>query len=529
LKKNKETFMQGVVILMFSQFIIKIIGLVYKIYITNKEGFGDAGNAIFSASFQIYTLFLAFSCIGVPNAIAQLISAKSAIGDNKGAYRIFKVAISIFGFLGFLGTAILFVFAEKIANSYLGMPEAKLTIIALAPSVFMVAILSVFRGYFNAKEKIRVTANSQSIEQLLKTIFTFIVVETFSVISNKNTEILVAGAGVAGTVSTFFSLGYLYVSYIKNRQEIWQDVITSKKTEKESVRKIIKSILNLTFPMMIASILATANKSIDAFSIVNIIGRYTGIDEAKLQYGILTGKVESLVVLPYSFNIAFATALIPTISASRASGEMERAKKRMDFSILATILISLPCTGVLWFFSEPILKLLFPNAYLGSTMLKLCSISIVFVAIAQTIGGILQGLGKVKEPVIALVFGVIIKLILNPILLNIKSLNINGAIIATIISHIVTFSISFNYLKRYTKFKGNIFKFIIKPVIATIIMISISKCVYYQISFIGQNLSLIIALIVGIITYIFAVLLLKILSKDELYMLPFFNKLCKKQ
>ncbi len=77
-KKSKQGFMQGVLILMFSQFIIKIAGLVYKIYLTNKEGFGDTGNAIFSSGFQIYTLFLAVSSIGVPNAIARVNISKSS-------------------------------------------------------------------------------------------------------------------------------------------------------------------------------------------------------------------------------------------------------------------------------------------------------------------------------------------------------------------------------------------------------------------------------------------------------------------
>jgi len=526
LKEQKQTFMQGVMILMFSQLIIKIAGLVYKIYLTNKSGFGDTGNAIFSAGFQIYTLFLAISSIGVPNAISQLISSKSAVGDNKGAYRIFKIAISIFGLLGFLGTTILFIYADKIANTYLGIPEAELTIIALAPSVFIVAISSVFRGYFNGREKISVTANSQSIEQLLKTILTIVVVEIFAIISKNNTVIMVAGAAVAATVGTFFSFGYLYVIYIKNKREIWKDVITSTTKERQSVNTIIKSILSVSLPIALTALLAAANKSIDAFSIVNIISKYIDSEEAKFQYGILTGKVEGLVVLPYSFNIAFATTLIPTISASRARGEMDKAIKRIDFSILSTILICLPCTAVLFVFAEPILKLLFPNAYLGKTMLKICSLSIVFVAVTQTIGGVLQGLKKVKEPVIAIGAGAIVKLILNPILLQIQTININGAIIATIISHIVTFGISFYYLKKYINMKINIIKFIIKPMIATSLMVFVSWNIYSNINiFQSSNINLIISLIIGILVYAISIIILRILSKEEIYMLPYGNKI----
>lgn len=522
LKNNKQTFMQGVIVLMLSQVIIKITGLIYKIYLTNKNGFGDAGNAIFSSGFQVYTIFLAISSIGVPNAISQLISGKSATGDNKGAYRIFKIAITIFGLLGFLGTAVLFFSANKIANTYLGIPEAELTIIALAPSVFIVAVSSVLRGYFNGREKISITANSQSIEQILKTILTIVSVEIFGIISKKNTIIMVAGSAIASTLATFFSFGYLYTLYIKSKKEIWKDIITSAPKERESVKKIIKNILSVSLPITFTALLSAANRTIDTFSIINIISKYMSYDEAKFQYGILTGKVEGLVVLPYSFNIAFATTLIPTISAARARGEMEKAIKRINFSILATILISLPCTAILFAFSEPILKLLFPNAYLGKTMLKICSLSIVFVALTQTIGGVLQGLQKVKEPVISIGVGALVKLILNPILLNIKELNINGAIIATIISQIVTFSLSLYYLRKNIDVKIKFIKCVIKPIIATALMIFASLSLYTK-----MQLNIVISLIAGFIVYLISVIILKILSKEEICMLPYGNIIYK--
>lgn len=525
MKKNKQGFMQGVLILMVSQFIIKITGLVYKIYLTNKEGFGDTGNAIFSAGFQIYTLFLAISSIGVPNAIAQLISAKTAVGDNKGAYRIFKVAISIFGLIGFIGTTILFFYSHKISNEYLGIPEAEMTIMALAPSVFIVAISAVLRGYFNGREKISVTANSQSIEQILKTIFTIITVEIISKISLQNTTIMVSVAATTTTIATFFSFLYLYIMYKKNKREIWKDVVNSTFKERESILKIIKSILSLSLPMAFTSLLSATNRTVDAVTVVNTISKFMPIEEAKLQYGILTGKVESLVVLPYSFNIAFATTLIPTISASKARGEMNSAIKRINFSILLTILISLPCTAVFVVFAEPILKLLFPNAYMGKSMLQICSLSIVFVALTQTMGGVLQGLKKVKEPAIAIAVGSIVKLILNTILLPIEQLNINGAIISTITSHIVIFILTLYFLKKHINIDFNINKLIIKPVISTIFMIISAWSLYKNLHiFNSANFTLIISLIIGMIVYLISIAILKTLSKEEIYMLPYINK-----
>lgn len=76
---KKETFMQGVITLIFSQLLIKVLGLVYSLYLTNREGFGDTGNGIVAAGYQIYAMLLTISSIGVPNAISKLVSERIAI------------------------------------------------------------------------------------------------------------------------------------------------------------------------------------------------------------------------------------------------------------------------------------------------------------------------------------------------------------------------------------------------------------------------------------------------------------------
>ena len=78
-KPKKEGFMQGVITLMFSQILIKILGLVYTLYLTNRPGFGDKGNGICASGYQIYALLLTISSIGVPNAISKLVSERLAV------------------------------------------------------------------------------------------------------------------------------------------------------------------------------------------------------------------------------------------------------------------------------------------------------------------------------------------------------------------------------------------------------------------------------------------------------------------
>ena len=86
----------------------------------------------------------------------------------------------------------LFLGAETIATQYLKIPEARMALVALSPSIFLVSIASVFRGYFNGRENIEVTANSQTLEQVLKTVFTIAIVAFIAYISRHNTMLMAA-------------------------------------------------------------------------------------------------------------------------------------------------------------------------------------------------------------------------------------------------------------------------------------------------------------------------------------------------
>ena len=232
---KKESFMQGVITLIFSQVLIKLLGLIYTLYLTNREGFGDKGNGIVAAGYQIYAMLLTISSIGVPNAISKLVSERVAVGDNKGANRIFKIAFATFAVIGLVGSLLLFLGAGVIANIWLQIPEAEMTLVALSPAIFFVAISSVMRGYFNGRQNIKATARSQSVEQLFKTTLTIILVEIIAIISNASTQWMAGGATFATTLATITGFGYLYMFYQARRKEIATEIKSTVNYKYETI------------------------------------------------------------------------------------------------------------------------------------------------------------------------------------------------------------------------------------------------------------------------------------------------------
>ena len=269
-------------------------------------------------------------------------------------------------------------------------------------------------------------------------------------------------------------------------------------------------------------------KSIDAFTIVRILKEQIGETAAAIQYGILSGKVETLITIPFSFNMAFAVALVPGVAGYIAVGRWAQARRRIEFSILITILIGLPCMAIMGIFAEPILQLLFPNASSGSILLSLSSIGIIFVVLIQTLTGALQGLRKVVVPVIALGIGTIIKLVLNIIL--IERIGINGAAISSIVCYVISFIICFAALKKNINIKFKVNQFVLKPIIATGGMCVCSYWIYQKFMLglnLNRNISFLTALLIGVIIYILFIIILKIFNKEELLVFPNGEKLYK--
>ena len=527
-KLKGESFMQGVMALMFSQVLIKLLGLVYKWYLTNKEGFGDEGNAIYSAGFSIYALLLTISSTGVPNAVSRLVSAQIAKGDYRGAHRIFKIALATFAVIGLIGTMLLFFGAHYISNVWLAIPESELTLVALSPAIFFVAIVCVFREFFNGRGNMKAMANSQTIEQLFKTLFTILIVEIVAVSSGVNTTLMAAGANLATTFATITSFIYLFFYYKVRREDLAKEIVTSRPYRTKSIAGTVKKILSVSIPMSLSSILTSINRNIDSTTVVRGLKSFLTEAEAKAQYGILSGKVDTLTSLPLSFNIAFATALVPAITTAKTTGDMETGRKRVSFSLLVTMLIGLPCMIGMIIFAQPILNLLFPNAPEGAFILQVSSLAIIFTVLEQTVNGALHGLGKILVPATALSIGVILKLILNLVLVPIPAIGAAGAAFATVVCHAVAFLIGFTVLRKNMKLGLSFSKFIVKPLLASGMMSICAYGVYLLLGGINAGkMATIIAIIVAIIVYVLSVFVLKILDKEEIKMIPYGYKLNK--
>ncbi len=532
-KDKRQTFMMNVLTVVFSQVVIKLLGFLYRVVTTNIEGFGDAGNGYYNYGYQIYVLLLAISSVGIPNAIAKLVSEKCATDDFKGAYRIFKSALILFAVIGGALSALLFVFAPFIADVICDLPKVVHTLRVLAPAIFFVSMSSVIRGFFQGMNNMKATSTSQVIEQFLKSTSTILIV--MAMVGNPP-EYMAAGATLATTLSTFLSFIYLLGFYRANKKDIKERLRNAPPISHVPFRKIAKGILYVSIPISLGAIVSSINRVLDLMTVVRglqtaLAGMYDTPEALKAAANSLQGmlsKGDVIINLPLALNIAFSTVLVPTVAGALARGDKKTAGEKVSISLLMSVIIALPATAGCMLLSDNIFKALYPNAPEGGMLFAMSAVTIFFSAINQTNSGSLQGMGKVFVPAIGLLCGGAVKLVVNLLLVPIPSINIYGAPIGSILCQAIACAVTFFVMKKNLDFELSVTKYILKPLAATAIMSAAVFAVMKVTEPMGVIISTAAALAAGIAVYALAVFpIMKIFSDDELKTLPMGRKLIK--
>ena len=237
-EQKTNSFMKNVLILMFAQIMVKVLGLVYKFVITNFEGFGDTGLGYYSSGYQIYSLLLALSSIGIPSVISKLVSERIAINDQKGAQRVFKICMALFVGIGVILSCALYFGAEYIATVIYNVPDTQYVMKALAPAIMFVSASAVLRGYFAGQNDMKPTSYSQIIEQLLNCILSIVFVYS---LLGKEAYIMAAGGNLSTTVAIILTFIYLIAYYKKRKLKVDQKQKSAE--DNLTVWQLLKKIL----------------------------------------------------------------------------------------------------------------------------------------------------------------------------------------------------------------------------------------------------------------------------------------------
>lgn len=522
---QKDSFVKQASVLAIAGLVVKFLGFLYRIPLTAM--IGDVGNGIYSVSFNIYALFLIISSAALPSTIGKLVSESRAKNQYKNSHRIFIIAMRISVIMGISSMLILFFGATKI-EEFTEISGSAISIRVLAPTVLVVGIMSVYRGYFQGMKNTVPTAVSQIIEQVFNAVFSLVCAYVLIKVS---IEWGVAG-GIMGTlIGAVSGLLFLVVLYNMIKPRIKKEEKKGDRTL-ESDKEIAKKIVYTAIPIIIGSVVFSISNLIDmkmCMSRLLVSGNYTA-EEATALYGQLAGKYNVITNLPISISSAFATAMIPNLASDRIGSSKRDINRKINMGIKITMIISIPSAVGISVLAEPILMFLYPAYPEGSMLLVVGAFSIIFISFTQILTGVLQGMSLLYVPVFATIIGVIAKLPINYYLIAMPKFNVVGAVISTIVCFVITSIINYAVLKNKLKIKLDTKNIIVKPVACAVVMGVVCKYMFdllFGIS--GSNaLALIVSILVGVLVYFVGIIITKTIPPKELRQMPYVNRLLDK-
>jgi stage V sporulation protein B len=514
---SRDTFIKGAFILTIAGIVVKIIGAVNRILLSRL--LGGEGIGLYQLAYPIYLLALSISSAGIPVAISILVAEKVALQDFRGANKVFRLSLVVLSILGIVFTVLLWFGAQWLIDwHFIRDPRAYYAILALAPAIFFVTILSSYRGYFQGLQMMVPSAISQIVEQLLRVV-TMIVLAF--ILLPKGIEYAAAGATFGAAPGAVFGLLILLYYYYKQRPQLKEQMLQQPFENQESSGRIIYRIVQLAIPVSLASIMVPIVANIDLLIVparLEVAGYTT--EQATELYGYLTGMAVSLINLPTILTASLAASLVPAVSEAYTLGNRAAILNRTATAMRLTVLICFPSFVGMWLLATPISQMLYgtPNA---GTSIAILSLGIVFLGIHQTTTGVLQGLGRTGIPVKNLVLAAIVKIVLSYILTAMPSLGIKGAAWATVADFFFGAILNVYWMGKLIGFTLDL-RETFKATIAVVVMGVVVKYSYdYGMLLLASNtISTLVAIMTGILSYGIALLAVGGVKTHDLSMMP---------
>lgn len=572
--RQKQSFLHGALILTVATILVKVIGAVFKIPLTLV--LGAEGSTHFYTAYDIFNPVSAIAIAGLPVAVSKLVSENAARGRFKDVKRIRKVAALLFCVTGTVGFAVTFFFARPFAE-LVGNPSGYIPIMAIAPAVLFLCLMSSYRGYYEGLRNMYPTAISQMVEALVKLVLgyglslfvmklgleeydrtgTVFGIAVDSELAAKTAVLPFAAAGaIAGvTLSTLFGLAYLFIRHLRRG-----DGITGKEIAQSppanSKKEILKSLIRISIPVCLGSLVVSLTSTIDLASVMNrlsvavesdaqtILNMYasmlpTDITLERLPsflFGTYKGLPMTIFHLVPAITTAFGVSALPAVSSAWAKNDKVELKRNVESSLRVTALAAVPAGLGLSALAGPILTLLYNfsgNGLVGEVaistpILSFMGISVIFVAIASPVNAILQAIGRADLPVKYMIVGGTLKLFTNYILVAIPQINIMGAPVGTLLCYLFIAIASILSVCRNTHIVPNMVSVFVKPLVAGLICAASAYVSYGFLSrIIDARLSTVLAILIAGCIYLFALFLIRGISADDICMLPGGEKIAK--
>lgn len=440
LRKAKKFFLNGI-ILTVTSFMMKCIGMVFSLYVSNKIGSEAVG--VFSLVMSIYLFAITLATSGLTIACTYLVSEQFAQKNYLAGLKAVKTCLLFSLLLGLGSSCLVWLFSDTISKNFLNSMVSSIPLYLISIGLPFISLSSVLNGYFSAVRKAYKTAFSQIFELVIK-ILVSVVLLNFS--KNQTVENICINLILADVISEVCSCCFLFFLYKIDKHSLYLRNISGITFKKR--------ILKITLPVSITSYIRSGLSTIKQFMIPSRLALFgLPYSIALAEYGKINGMTMSVLMFPNVFIQSFSNLLIPEFSSLFAKQYKKRILVICQKVFWATSLFSIAISIIFFFFANEISYRIFKNLECAN-YIKILSPLVLFIYTDNIIDSILKGLNKQFGVMVCNILDLV--LVISILYFLLPSFGITGYLLAIMISEIFNFCISFFLLYHATGFKMSI-------------------------------------------------------------------------
>jgi len=404
--KQSNNWFTGAIILTVGALVVKILSAVYRIPFQNIVG--DTGFYIYQQVYPIYGVAIALSTYGFPVVISKLYTEMKSKGDVIGLEGLIRSSFLLLYSLG-IGSFLFLFFGAEYLSAAMGDEELAILIKVISFAFLFTPFVATSRGLLQGEGNMVPTAFSQVAEQLMR-VGTILFCSVYFI--SKGYSLYAVGAGAMLGSVTGGLLSFLVLFYFYKKHHSLRSISSVRKLWNSDNRKIIKRIIYEGITISISSMLLILLQLADSLTIyTQLLSAGINEEEAKVLKGIYD-RGQPLIQLGTVISTSMALTLVPFITGERMKKEKSILAEKVRFSLVVSLFFGFGASvGLLSMISE-VNSMLFQNEQ-GSQVLAVLCFVILLNAMIVTCTAVLQGLGSTLFPAVIVLFGFVIKYVLN--------------------------------------------------------------------------------------------------------------------
>ncbi|WP_270449353.1 putative polysaccharide biosynthesis protein [Lactobacillus delbrueckii] len=422
----------------------RILGAIYIIpWYAWMGKYGNLANSLTAKSYNIYSLFIIISTAGIPGAIAKQIAKYNALNEYGVGRKLFRHGLALMGVFGIISAACMYFLALPLS----GFNSQEVPVIrSLALAVLIIPILSILRGYFQGFNDMMPSAMSQFVEQLARVIWMLLTAYVIMRVQHGNYVDAVTQSNLAAAIGAVFGIGLLVIFYLRQKRTVDPLIAQSNNQVQVSTNSLLFEIIQQSIPFIIIDSGINIFQLVDQYTFHPMIASFMHVpfDTIESWYALFGLNANKLIMIVVSLSTAMAVTAIPLLSGAHARRDYRDISRQIGNTLELFLFVLLPASLGMAAISDPLYTIFYGYDRLGAHVLYLSSFTAISLGMFTVLMAILQGLDENRYAIRYLIFGLVIKAIVQYPM--IRLFKVYGPLLATNLGLLAVIAMSLKHL-----------------------------------------------------------------------------------